>query len=220
LISDRYSANRAFYDRISRSYDMIADAGEQKARETGEALLAAQPGETILEIGYGTGHSSVALANAVAPDGRVLGIDVSPGMRKVAQARVEKNNLQAFVDLALGDARNLPYPDSSIDGVFMSFILELFAPEEIPVVLAEIRRVLRAGGRFANVSMAKVPEGERESLLERTYVWMHRHFPHIVDCRPIDAEHFLAASGFYTLEEKAMTIWTMPVLAILAAKGR
>lgn len=215
LISDRHEANRAFYDRISRTYDMIADSGEHAAREAGEALLAAQPGETIIEIGYGTGHSTVALAKAVAPDGHVLGIDVSSGMKNVAEARVAQNDLQFLVNLALGDARSLPYADSSIDAAFMSFTLELFELEEIPLVLSEIKRVLRSGGRFANVSMAAVPEGGHESLLERTYIWMHRHFPHIVDCRPINVEPFLADAGFFTLGKKAMTIWTLPVLAIV-----
>jgi ubiquinone/menaquinone biosynthesis C-methylase UbiE len=202
LVSDRHEANRTFYDRISRTYDMIADAGEHEAREAGEALLAAQSGETIIEIGYGTGHSTVALAKAVAPDGHVFGVDISCGMKNVAQARVAQNDLQTFVNLTLGDARSLPYADSSIDAAFMSFTLELFALDEIPLVLSEIKRVLRAGGRFANVSMATVLEGGHESLLERTYIWMHRHFPHIVDCRPINAERFLMASGLAIVARK------------------
>ena len=218
MVSDRHQANGAFYDRISRTYDMIADAGEHTARETGESLLSAQPGETILEIGYGTGHSLVALAQAVTPGGHIIGIDVSSGMKSVAQARVDHHALQSTVDLALGDARRLPYAASSIDAAFMSFTLELFEPEEIPLVLSEVHRVLRPGGRFANVSMAAVPEGGHESLLEQTYLWMHRHFPHIVDCRPIDAERFLLDCGFLTLEKKALVIWTMPVLALVARK--
>ena len=218
MIEDRHKANGAFYDRISRTYDRIADAGEHAARETGESLLAAQPGETILEIGYGTGHSIVALAKAVAPGGRIFGIDVSSGMKHVAQARADHSDLQAMVDLALGDARRLPYADASIDAAFMSFTLELFELEEIPLVLSEVHRVLRSGGRCANVSMASVPEGGHESLMEQTYIWMHRHFPHIVDCRPIDAERLLSDSGFCTLEKKAMAIWTMPVLAIVVRK--
>ena len=212
---DLHEANRAFYDRISRSYDLIADAGEHTAREAGESLLAARPGETVIEIGYGTGHSTIALAKAVAPDGRVLGVDVSSGMRKVAQARVAENNLQAFVDLALGDARSLPYADSSVDAAFMSFTLELFEFEEIPIVLSEIKRVLRAGGRFANVSMAAEPEGGHKSLLERTYVWMHRHFPHLVDCRPIDPAALLKDAGYQVASEDRIEIWTMPVAIVV-----
>jgi demethylmenaquinone methyltransferase/2-methoxy-6-polyprenyl-1,4-benzoquinol methylase len=87
------------------------------------------------------------------------------------------------------------------------------------VVLAEIGRVLRNGGRLAAVSMAKVKPGEGASMLERTYIWMHRHFPHIVDCRPIDLAALLAAAGFHVLKKTGVEIWTMPVAAVLAGKG-
>ena len=75
---DRPSAQR-FYDRISRAYDLIADAGEHKARERGLELLAPAPGERALEIGYGTGHSLEALAAAVGAAGRVVGVDLLQG---------------------------------------------------------------------------------------------------------------------------------------------
>ena len=56
---------RRFYDRISAAYDMIADSGEHAARESGLKALAVKTGKDVLEIGYGTGHSVQALANAV-----------------------------------------------------------------------------------------------------------------------------------------------------------
>ncbi|MEZ6106104.1 MAG: hypothetical protein R3B96_08335 [Pirellulaceae bacterium] len=52
------NATQQFYDRISQVYDFIADGGEHRAREIGLRRLAIQPGESVLEIGYGTGHSS------------------------------------------------------------------------------------------------------------------------------------------------------------------
>jgi demethylmenaquinone methyltransferase/2-methoxy-6-polyprenyl-1,4-benzoquinol methylase len=105
------------------------------------------------------------------------------------------------------------------DAAFTSFTLELFPLDDIPVVLAEIRRVLRDGGRLGVVSMATVKQGERASLLEKTYVWMHRHFPHIVDCQPIDVAQCLADAGFDVQDEIDMEIWTMPVRAVLGVEG-
>ena len=98
----------------------------------------------------------------------------------------------------------------------MSFTLELFPLETIPQVLSEVRRVLRAGGRFATVSMATVGPGEHDSLLERTYKWMHRHFPHIVDCQPIDADRVVRDAGFTVAASARVSMWTMPVAVILA----
>ena len=48
-MSSSTETNRSFYDRISATYDLIADAGEHRAREAGEAALNVQPGERVLE---------------------------------------------------------------------------------------------------------------------------------------------------------------------------
>jgi hypothetical protein len=66
--------------------------------------------------------------------------------------------------------------------------------------------------------MATVKPGDKPSALERTYVWMHRHFPHIVDCRPIDLAALLAGAGFEVVKEIRLDIWLMPIAAVLARK--
>ncbi len=209
------TTNQSFYDRISQAYDMIADGNEHKAREAGEKALQLQPGERALEVGFGTGNSLINLAQAVGANGEVCGIDVSPGMLSVAQGKLADKGLSDRVHLTVGNARSLPYEQSSFDAAFMSFTLELFALEDIPTVLAEILRVLKPGGRFAVVSMATVRKGEHASILEKTYVWMHQHFPHIVDCQPIDASQFLRDAGFDVRQEWEMDIWTMPVRGVV-----
>lgn len=213
------SAARHFYDRISHAYDLLADADEHEARERSLKLLAAKPGEAVLEIGFGTGHSLIALAKAVGPTGKVCGVDISEGMRKVAGERLKKEGVGSAVDLRVAAVPPLPWPDASFDAVTLSFTLELFPPGDIPRVLSEIKRVLKPGGRLSLASMAKVATGESESMLERTYQWMHQHFPHIVDCRPIDAVSLLRKNGFEIKTEERMTIWTMPVTVVLAVPG-
>jgi len=219
MSNEQYEANRKFYDRISRAYDPIAEADEHKAREAGERLLELIPGERVLEIGFGTGNSVMNMAESVGSTGEVCGIDVSPGMLKVAQAKIADKGLSDRVRLTTGDARELPYEDNSFSASFASFTLELFPPSDIPVVLAQVRRVLRTRGRLGVVSMAKVEEGQRPSLLEKTYIWMHHHFPHIVDCRPIDPAQCLHDAGFTIRDEIAMDIWTMPVKAVVGVKA-
>lgn len=201
---------RAFYDRISRRYDVLADAWEHASREKGVAALAVGEGETVLEIGYGTGHALVQLAGAGA---HVVGIDFSDGMRSVARQRVAKSGLGPSVRLDLGDARTLPYDDDRFDAVFMSYTLELFESAEIPRVLAEISRVLRAGGRLGVVAMA---EKDPPGFMSELYKWLHEHFPHLVDCRPIDAVGHLRAAGFRIRETIGMSIWGLPVVAVVA----
>lgn len=206
---------RQFYNRLSKAYDLLADKDERAAREQGLAALAVQPGQQVLEIGYGTGHSLVALARAVGPQGRVFGIDVSDGMRDVAAARVQEAGLADRVQLVAGPTPPLPYADGQFDAVSLSFTLELFPLPEIPAVLAEIKRVLRPGGKLGVVSMAVTRAGERESLLEHVYKWMHLHFPHIVDCQPIDAREAVAGAGFRLVHDAELKIWSMPVAVVV-----
>ena len=208
--------NQRFYDRISKIYDSIANANEHTAREHGESLLKLQPGERVLEIGFGTGNSLVGFARAVAPYGQVCGVDVSSGMCDVARSKLEAAGLEDLVDFHVGDAIALDWPDDSLDAVFMSFALELFEEEDIARVLQECRRVLKSTGRLGIVGMATVAKGDQASALEKTYTWIHRHFPHIVDCRPIDFDSELNRNGFDVVQEDRMEIWTMPVAAVIA----
>ncbi|QDV85703.1 class I SAM-dependent methyltransferase [Stieleria magnilauensis] len=210
------SLTRRFYDRISHVYDTIADGGEHKARERGLELLAVGSGESVLEIGYGTGHSIVALAESVGDTGHVTGIDISSGMQQVSQKRVNESSCADRVELLVSEAPPLPMGDKIFDVVTLSFTLELFPIADIPAVLTEIRRVLKPTGRLGVVSMATVRDGEGESPLEKTYKWMHTHFPHIVDCQPIDAERLVTESGFTLTKNERFDLFTMPVAILVA----
>lgn len=211
---ERHAATRKFYDRISHAYDVIADAGEHEAREKGLEMLAAAPGEHVLEIGFGTGHSLVDLAQAVGPEGHVSGVDISQKMHDIAARKVDDAGLSDRVTLKVAAVPPLPFEDHHFDAAVMSFVLELFPLEEIPEVLADIARVLKPGGRLVVVSMATTREGEPDSVLERTYKWLHHHFPHIVDCQPIDVAGLVSAAGYENIDEFRMEIWTLPVAVV------
>lgn len=211
--------NRSFYDRISRSYDFLADAGEHAAREQGEQALNLQPGESVLEIGFGTGNSLSAFAACVGPEGEVAGVDISPRMREIAEEKLRERGLADRAVLKVGDARQLPFDDEHFDAAFLSFTLELLPPEDIPVALAELQRVLKPQGRLGIVAMSTMPDGEHASMLEKTYLWMHRHFPHIVDCRPIDVCRLLKDAHFKVTASEEVEIWTMPVRIAVGCPG-
>lgn len=206
---------RQSYNRLSRWYDVMAGQSEKKYRREGLRLLDIKEGEKVLEIGFGTGHSAVAMAQKVGNEGKVYGIDISDGMLGMAMSRVSKAGFLEKVELRRGDAAALPYEDGAMDAVYISFTLELFDTPEIPVVLKECMRVLGSGGRIAVVSMSAY--GAENSVM-KIYKWAHKSFPQIVDCRPIYARKSLQEAGFSIREDELMTMWGLPVEVVLAQK--
>jgi ubiquinone/menaquinone biosynthesis C-methylase UbiE len=203
------------YNRLSRWYDWLSGSSEQKYRNLGLQALQAQQGEQILEIGFGTGHCVLALAEAVGPAGKVCGIDISQGMLAIAEKRARQAGVGEWVDLRVGDAAQLPFEEGSFNAVFMSFTLELFDTPEIPLVLAGCRQVLRPGGRIGLVTMI-LPE--RPGLAVRLYEWFHARWPAAVDCRPILAREALQEAGFTIESARRWKMWGLPVDVIRALR--
>ena len=210
-VSQTREQTRTFYDRISRVYDLLAERSEAPIRRKGLELLAALPGETVLEVGFGTGRGLASLARAVGPEGRVYGIDLSEGMLRRAKSCLEREGLSGRAVLQCGDAACTPYADATMDAVFMSFTLELFDTPEIRNVLLECRRILKPEGRIVVVGMSK---GDGEGPLLRIFQWTHRHFPGLMDCRPIYVRRAIEAAGF-VVEQATVTRMWIPVEIVL-----
>ena len=205
---------RAFYNKISRVYDLLSERSEAPMRKAGLALLSARVGESILETGFGTGHSLVSLAKAVGPKGKVFGLDLSDKMMKLAKSNLAQSNLLKRARLRCGDAAQMPYADKSMDAAFMSFTLELFDTAEIPKVLGECKRVLRPGGRIVVVGMSKEAGGDP---LIGVFEWTHEHFPKFLDIRPIYAREALEKAGFKIQNALTKHMW-IPVEIVLSLR--
>jgi ubiquinone/menaquinone biosynthesis C-methylase UbiE len=124
---------------IQRVYS-TPDVVQQRAEVL--ALLAVQPGERVLDVGSGPGFLVASLADAVGPSGAVHGLDQSAPMNAAARELI---GARPRVSTDLGDALELPYPDGVFDAAVSTQVYEYVA--DIPAALAELRRVLRVGGR-------------------------------------------------------------------------
>jgi len=211
-VSRSRPAARQAYDRASR-WSRMEEPFERRAQLAGIRLLRVQPSEHVLEIGCGAGGALVGLARRVGPGGRVVGVDLSPRMIPLAAARLRQAGLAGRAELMVADAIAIPFEDASFDAVFMSFTLELFDTPEIPLVLAECRRVLRSGGRIGVVALSRAaPVGRLTRLYER----LHDRFPATLDCRPIHARLAIEAAGFGQARSAFVPLWGLRAETVVA----
>ncbi|MFC1956434.1 class I SAM-dependent methyltransferase [Chloroflexota bacterium] len=157
---------KRYYNHISVVYDWFGGIFERKPAEEALNNLKIENSETVLEIGFGTGHCLQQIALSVSKTGKAYGIDISDGMLQVTRKKLEKAELMDRVELYHGDASKLPFIDETFDAVFMSFTLELFDTPEIPQLLNEIKRVLKVGGSLGVASLSRI---KGDSVALRTY---------------------------------------------------
>ena len=206
---------KKFYDRISGSYDWFGGIFERRPAEKALDYLKIQSGETVLEIGFGTGCCLRRMAISVGNSGKACGIDISEGMAQRAIERLNKAHLLDRIELYQGDAAKLPFDDETFDAVFVSFTLELFDSPEIPEVLGEVRRVLNPGGRLGLVSLSKT---NIDSLPVRIYEWIHRKWPQYVDCRPIYVDESVQKAGYKIIMRETTRLMILPIETVVAIK--
>jgi ubiquinone/menaquinone biosynthesis C-methylase UbiE len=119
--------------------------------------LSIAPGERILEIGFGHGRT-LERAAKVHPEARFVGIDHSSDMVTALARRCAALVEGGRLELSAGDSRELPWPERSFDGVFAVHTIYFWREPERD--LAEIRRVLRPGGRLVLAFRERIPEAE------------------------------------------------------------
>jgi ubiquinone/menaquinone biosynthesis C-methylase UbiE len=107
--------------------------------------LALRPGETVLDLACGPGSVTILAAERVGPCGRVSGLDLSPAMLELARAKDPPPGAPP-IEYREAPADELPFADSSFDVATCQQGLQFFPQRQ--AALAELRRVLRPGGRL------------------------------------------------------------------------
>jgi arsenite methyltransferase len=124
-------------------------------------------GDTVLDIGSGSGTDLIIAALAVGPRGRAIGLDMTPAMRRRAAANARGLGLE-HVELVDGNAEVIPLPDESVDVVTSNGVINL-VPDK-PAAVREIHRVLRPGGRvqIADIVVRSEPS---EACRSKPQLW-------------------------------------------------
>lgn len=156
----------------ARYYDLLAwllTFGREHAfRQRLVELARLQPGETVLDVGCGTGTLAIAATRRVGPAGKVYGIDASPEMITLARRKAAKAGLDLIFETATVEA--LPFPDARFDAVLSTLMLHHLPRPVRQRCAHEARRVLRPGGRLLAVDFS-TPARRRRGILGR----LHRH---------------------------------------------
>jgi phosphatidylethanolamine/phosphatidyl-N-methylethanolamine N-methyltransferase len=140
------TATQSFYGRWARAYDWLATApGVDSWRTRAADALALEPGDTVVEMGCGTGANLPHLRERVGPDGRVVGVDVTREMLRRADERLDRHGW-ANVSLVRADATRPPI-DGPVDAVLATFVVGMF-PDTRPAVRRWVD-ILAPGGRVA-----------------------------------------------------------------------
>jgi ubiquinone/menaquinone biosynthesis C-methylase UbiE len=179
-------------------------------------LARPQPGMRVLDVASGTGAPALQLARRVVPGGHVTATDLSPEPLNIAAQRARERGL-TNLRFEVADVHKLPFPDANFDLVTSRMGVMFFS--DLPRALAEMRRVLRPGGRVALLAWGPV----QQPYFDCTAGVIMRHtgaeLP--TSAKPIfkfgergTLSAALSQAGFGDVTEELRTIpwvWTAPV---------
>ncbi|HUZ43932.1 MAG TPA: class I SAM-dependent methyltransferase [Acidimicrobiales bacterium] len=179
--SDPNRFTRSLFDGLGRRYDGLAELlsfgqnGRWRTEAVGRVLAAesvttpapvSRPDSSPLVLDVASGTAGIALELNASGGGGVIGIDLTEAMLRRGAENVRRAGAQDAVQLLVGRAEQLPFPDGSFDGLTFSYLLRYVA--DPAASLKELARVVRPGGRVASLEFGVPP-----SLFWRFWWWLY-----------------------------------------------
>lgn len=147
LVEEMFDNIAPTYDTLNHRLSWDIDKGWRK--KAIRQLLPFQP-KTILDIATGTGDFAILSVKELRPQ-RMIGIDISEGMMKIGQKKVEAEGLQHIVSFKKDDCTHLSFDDNSFDAVTAAFGIRNF--QNLDQGLSEMCRVLKPNGHLSIVEL-------------------------------------------------------------------
>lgn len=154
---------RRVYDRLSGVYPASTFFFHSKAHRAALEVSGIHDGMKILEIATGSGEMFRRLVK-LNPNGKTVGLDLSPNMAARTQRRVRGEFPEACTQCKAVDARQMPFLDETFDAVVCCYLFELLGGDDIIRTLLEIRRILKERGTFTMVMI-----GENTEVFNQLY---------------------------------------------------
>lgn len=188
-------AAREGMEKMVTSYDSymrnITFGRERLLRETTVKLAQVKPGDSVLEVGCGTGTLTLAAKKQAGPTGKAFGIDLIPGMVEASQRKAAAANEE--ITFQEGSIDAIPFADNLFDVVMCSFMIFHMSEETRTRGIQEIFRVLKPNGRLFVLDLA-LPEQPFQKAIAKTVLGFM--FDHKMD----ELLPFMKSTGFTALE--------------------
>ena len=182
-------------EKLVPTYDAhmrITMLGRERAlRETTVNLAQVKPGDSLLEIGCGTGSLTLAAKRRAGPSGKAFGLDLIPGMIELSRRKAAKANEE--IAFQVGGIDDIPFPESQFDVVMCSLMIFLMSEKTRRKGLAEIYRVLKPQGRLLVLDLATPAQPVQKAIAKALFGGILEH-----DLRELLP--LMQASGFSDVE--------------------
>jgi len=150
---------------------------QQQANTALVDVLAPAPGERLLEVGCGSGLLCRRMAPAIAPGGWVTGLDISPGLTRIAQNIADEAGLANRIQWCSGTGEALPFPNACFDKALAARLL--LHVSDPAAIFKEMGRVLRPGGKLVAMDWdfdTVVVDHSNRDLTRRILQWRCDHY--------------------------------------------
>lgn len=183
------------YRRIAPVYDLVDWPFERFRYRRLRRLLCSDVSGDVLEAGVGTGKN----LDFYPASARVTGLELGPAM--LGRARRRAQSAPATIRLAQGDITDTGLPDARFDAVVASFTLCVLPPNQRPIALAEMARLLRAGGTIRLLEYQRSNRTLRRAIMRLWEPWVRWAFGADFD---LDLNGLAATAGLTVTESRVV----------------